>query len=183
MDLFEITNGHLYPSIHALMIEPFMSMWENDTSDGKENCIRDFRFIELVCSPKKSNAYHGYSSDIRPAKVAKEVYGDENYRMTDQIMLGIMKYKEMLSHDSPTYDMYESSLRAKEKTVNYFNDFDYNERTPHGSMVVKPRDISNALKAMPDDMKAIETMRDKVQQELLDTAKTRNSRKTGRYET
>ena len=117
MDLLEIINGQVQPSVHALCIEPFKSMWEADTSKGKESALRDFRYVELVCSPKKSNPFFGIEEDIRPAQVRKEVYKNENHGITSDVMRACMKYTELLEHSSPSYALLISSLKARSAIV------------------------------------------------------------------
>jgi len=182
MDLFELNNGIAYPSVHALLIEPFKSMWERDTSEDKTNVMKVFTYIELVCSPKKSNPFFGYSETDRPSKVKKEVYGDENYHTTDFMMQGVMKYKELLSMSSPTYPLLNAALMASDSLIEFLEDVNLSERTASGGAVIKPKDVTSALKEIPDVAKSITTLQEKVQGELIEEAKTRNQREVGQYE-
>ena len=105
MDLFIINNGILYPSPHALMIKPFKIIWENDNSEGNEESLRWFRYIELLCSPKKSNPYYGYTDkDLRAEKVKEEVFGDAKYEINMDLMMATIAYEELLQNSSPSYD-------------------------------------------------------------------------------
>lgn len=182
MELFEIRNNRAFPSVHALMIEPFKTIWEKDTDPEKANAVKLFSYVELVCNPRKSNPFMGYSEDKRPAKVKKEIYGDENKATTDFMILATAKYKELLTESSPTYELFDSGLNAKDKLVEFLNNFDLSERTNGGTAVLKPADITKALKEIPDVAKSIISMRDKVQTELIEDAKTRNQREIGQYE-
>jgi len=182
MDLFEIVNGRVLPTAHALLLEPFRTIWERDTSDGKGNAEKVFRYIEFTCSPKKSNPYLGYSEELRPRKVKKEIWGDEDKRDTDFMILGITKYKMLLEEASPTYALLNAALTAKDKLIHFLENFDLTERTNAGTAVIKPADITRALQQVPDVAKSILAMRDKVQAELVEEAKTRNQREVGDYE-
>lgn len=182
MDLFELNNGRAFPSAHALLIEPFKTIWARDTTIEKGNAIRLFTYVELVCSPKKSNPYLGYAEDIRPSKVKKEVYGNPDKEDTDFMILAVVKYKELLADASPTYTLLNAGLNAKDKLVTFLENFDLGERTQGGTAVLKPADITKALKEIPDVAKSINSMRDKVHTELIEEAKTRNQREVGQYE-
>lgn len=182
MELFEVINKHAMPSVHALMIEPFKSIWERDTSDEKGDSIRIFTYIELLCSPRKSNPFAGLSEEDRPAKVKKEVFGDENYQLPLDIMFAILKYKELLSDSSPSYDLYTSGLNAVHKLKVYLDNFSLDERTPGGAMVMKPKDLTSALRELPEVAKMIELARDKVHSEVADSSKTRSQRVIGLFE-
>lgn len=182
MDLFELNNGIAFPTIHALMIEPFKTIWERDTIDKKPNAIKVFTYIELVCSPKKSNPYLGYSEVERPRKVKKEVWGDPDKSDTDFMILGVVKYKQLLEEASPTYSLLNAALSAKDKLVHFLENFDLTERTNAGTAVTKPADITRALQQVPDVARSIMAMREKVQAELVEEAKTRGQREVGDYE-
>jgi hypothetical protein len=183
MELFEFSGEHVYPSIHALMIEPFKSMWENDTSDKHEACLKDFRYIELMCSPKKSNPYYGYTDvDVREKRVKEAIYKDENYGTTTDMLLGVMKYKELLENSLVSYGLFIDAVSGAEKLRDWLRAFDLAERTPHGAMVLKPRDVTSALKDIPELMKKLELSRTNLVAELREASKTRSDRETGFFE-
>ena len=182
MDLFEIINGKAFPTVHALMIEPFKTIWEKDTTNEKGHAIKVFTYIELCCSPKKSNPFLGYSEEKRPEQVKKEVYGDPDKKDTEFMVLGVLKYKELLAKSSPTYPLLIAGLNAKDELVSYLETFDLGERTQGGTAVIKPADITKALKEIPDVARSINSMIDKVHAELVEEAKTRNQREVGQYE-
>lgn len=180
--LFEVVNRRAVPSVHALLIEPFKTIWESDTTPEKTNATKLFTYFEFVCSPKKSNPFIGYAEEIRPKKVKKEVYGDENYRTTDFMILGVAKYKQLINEASPTNVLFDAALNAKDKLVNYLNTVNLEERTNAGTAVTKPADVTRALKDIPDVAKSILASREKVHSELMEDAKTRNQREIGQYE-
>lgn len=182
MDLFELNNNRAFPSAHALLIDPFKTIWERDSDHNKANAIRLFSLVELVCSPKRSNPFGGVSEDKRMAKVKKEVYGDENYRTTDWMILAIGKYRELLLIDSPSYDLYDAAINGKEKLVNFLREFDLNEKTNAGGLILKPKDITSALTDINRVAKELEEGRTKVNSELIEAAKTRGQREIGDYE-
>lgn len=182
MELFEIVNGYAVPSVHALLISPFKEIWNNDNSDNNVDSINTFTYIELLCSPKKSNPFVGYSEEERPAKVKKEVWGDEDYPLDTDTILAVIKYKELLSESSPSYDLYVSAVNAVQKLRKFLNDFEMDEKTPNGTLLLKPKDITNALKDLDEVSKNMEASRDRVHTEITQSAKTRNQRDIGDFE-
>lgn len=183
MDLFEVNNGIAFPSIHALIIEPFKGIWEADTDSGKGKAIKVFTYIELMCSPKKSNPFFGYSEKIRSSKVKKEVFKDETYISTSFMIQGVIKYKELLNIASPSYSLLNAALKAKDSLTQFLETVDFEERTNGGAAVLKPKDITAALKEVGDVAKKLEALRYDVLNELADDrTKTRNQREIGMYE-
>lgn len=182
MELFEMVNGYVSPSIHVLLIEPFKTIWDNDTSKNNIDSIKLFTYVELMCNPRKSNPFFGCSEDERPAKVKQEVWGNPDHPVDTDMVLAVIKYKELLSKSSPSYDLYVSGVNAVHKLRKFLDDFNMNERTPSGAMVMKPKDITNALKDLDDVGKNMELSRDRVHSEMITNTKTRNEREIGDFE-
>lgn len=185
MDLFELNNGRAFPSVHALLIEPFKTIWETDETKEKGNAILLFSYIELMCSPKRSNPFFGYSENVRPSKVKKEVYKDENYPDTMFMISGLAAYKELLANSSPSFDLLNSGLMAKDALVKFLNDTESllaERNLKSGAAIFKPADITNALTKIGAVTKELEAARDKVGEELKEASKTRGQREIGLYE-
>lgn len=180
--LFDIVNGELAITEFALMTKPFCDIWDLDTTPKKENAMRLFKYVTLVCSPKKANPFFGIDKRDRPAKVKKMLYGDPNYATTNFMMAATLAYEDYLKESSPTYPLLDSGLNACKTLEDFLNNFDLAERTPSGAMLLKPGDLTKALKELPDVAKGIVTMIEKIQYEMLEDSKTRNQREIGPYE-
>lgn len=180
--IFEINNMRAFPSIFALMIEPFKTIWETDEDIHKVNAIQLFSYVELLCSPKRANPFYAYGEKERPAKVKKEIYGDENYRDTNFMILGIIKYKELLTSSSISYPLLEDAMLARDELRRFLRSFNLDDKTAGGAMLMKPRDVTNALKDIEAVSTKLENHRAKVDQELIEASKTRNQREIGLYE-
>jgi hypothetical protein len=182
MDLFIIENSIAKPSEHALLVEPFKTIWEQDKSKTKAEAIKAFTYIELNCSMKKSNPFSGYSDVERPLKVAKEVYKDETYKATLVQIEAMKVYREFLEEASPTLSFYKANLKAAEILKANLNTIDLNERTNGGAAVTKPADVTRALKDAADVIKTLRELESQVNTELLEKTKTRGQRDIGEFE-
>lgn len=184
MDLFELAlhSKSVIPSVHALLIKPFKEIWENDFSIGKKDSIKLFTYVELLCSPKKSNPFSEYSEEERPSKVKLEVYEDENYPTTDTMLFATMKYKELLMDSSASYHLYVSALSTVHNLRNFLTNTDYTARTTTGAMRIKPKEVTSALKDLEDIERTLLLRKNNVERELKDSTKTRNDRVIGEFE-
>lgn len=187
MELFQVSNNKAVPSVHALLIPPFKQIWENDTSEFKEWAIKLFTYVELVCNPRKSNPFAGYTEADRPRKVKELVFGSENPEISDEereeIVYATIKYKELLLNASPAYALYVSAVKGVEKLKEFLDNFDPNERNEKTqALILKPGDYASALAKLNEVEKNMQTQRDKVQSELSDNTKTRNQREIGLFE-
>jgi hypothetical protein len=182
MDLFEMRDGVVYPSLHALLIEPFKGIWAADTTEGKFRTLRKFRYVELLCSPKKSNVFYNYSEEVRPEKVKVEVFNDKDYVLGDDVMQMTIKYKELLSSTSPYYEELLVSEQALAKIKTFLKNFNMDSRTNSGGLVLKPKEALSAIAELPEARDSVERIRAKVVADLKEETKTRNSREVGFFE-
>lgn len=186
MELFQIVNNRAVPSTHALLIEPFKSIWYNDDTEDKKEATKVFSYVELLCNPRKSNPFSGYSEQERPSKVKRLVFGEDNPELLDSMISEIiectMKYKELLQISSPSYGLYEDAALAIEKLRAFFREFNFDERTRSGGMVLKPKDVSDAITKVDIVAKNLQKTRDQLQMELIDETRTRNKREIGEFE-
>lgn len=187
MELFVIDGFIVRPSMHALLIEPFKSIWEKDDTETKEIAIKIFSYTEMMCSPKKSNPFRNEPLDTRSESVKIEVFG-ENYKdvitsdMEMMMINSVEKYKDLLSKASPIYSLLITSMKAIQKTRDFLENIDYNKRTNSGSLVLKPKEVMTAIQEIPETEKVISELFAKVGQDLEEQSRTRNEREIGDYE-
>lgn len=182
VELFDIDNGVLIPTTHALMIEPFKSIWNNDTDNDKINALNAFKYIELMTSLAKSNPYSGYDIDEKKYKVAEQIYGNKDYEVDDLIKDGIRVIENFNNEASESMSFYLALKKSVEELKSFLNNVDLNERTNAGSSVYKPADITNAGKQSVELLSNLTALKKKAQSELYETSKTRNNRDVGLFE-
>ena len=184
MEVFELEDGIVYPTKEILLIEPFKTIWEKDTSRQKEESIKIFTYVNFLCNPRRSNPYFDIDEKERSKHIKKEIWGDENYNHPDYLTIieAVVKYKSLLEIESPSLKLYLSAVQGLNELTNFINTVDLNERTAAGGAVYKPADITRAFKELPDTKKTIETLRASIHNELQEAAKTRGSREIGDFE-
>jgi hypothetical protein len=182
MSLFIVENNIAKPNMETLLITPYKEMWERDESKGKEIAIKEYTFIELMASKKHSNPYAGLSDNERFERLKLMLFTPE-WVMDKLIEQGLSLYVEFQQEASPTYSYYLSVLTATEKMKQFFNEFDMtekNERT--GLPVYKPSDITRALNDTDKVLQNIHNMKEKVEQELFETTKTKSNKTINPFE-
>lgn len=184
MQIFIIENNVAKPTPQILLIPPFKEIWERDSSRNKERALMDFTFIEFMCSPRKSNPFSGYTEDERGFKIVEHVFkGTPGYFPDELVKEGMLKYMEWLTEASPTYKHLRANKIAAEKTQAFFSQFSYEDKNPKtGLPVWKPKDITSAIKDAEDNIKTLDNLQKKVEQELFDSVKTRGMREINHFE-
>lgn len=174
--LFVVENSIARPNTETLLISPFKEIWERDKSKNKDRAIKEFTFIELMSSKKKSNPYAGYSDDVRYEKLKNFLF-DSKWDMDSLVEQGLAKINEFQEEASPTYQYYIDSLKAAEKTRKFLREIDLgekNERT--GNPLYKPKDITSAITDTEKIIQTLSVLKEKVEQELFDSVKTKGNK-------
>lgn len=179
--LFIVENSIAKPNTETLLITPFKEIWERDSSVDKERAMKEFTFMELMTSKKKTNPYAGYADEVRFNKL-REVLFTIEWEPDTLVEQGLIKISEFQKESSPTYSYYLSVLEATEKMKTFFTSFDINEVNDKGARVFKPNEIVMAIANTDKLLQNLHSMKDKVEQELFEQTKTRGMKQINPFE-
>lgn len=180
--LFEVVGEQVRPKTEILLVEPFKSIWERDTSEGKKEAHRDFTFIEFMSSKKRSNPYSGYSEEERLAKLGRKLYDDEALEIDPLIEEALAEVIKIQTEGSMTFQYYISLLSVANKMKDFFNNIDIDERNDRGVPIYKPADITRAIADVDKVLHTLHATELKVEQELYETERTRGNKEINPYE-
>lgn len=180
--LFTVENSIAKPNTETLLIEPFKSIWERDSTKDKEQAIKEFTFIELMTSKKKSNPYAGYLDELRMEKVVDYIF-DGDYKMDSLVEQALSKMVEFQTEASPTYNYYIDSLETAEKTRKFLKEIDLGERNEKtGALLYKPKDVTGAIRDAEGVIQTLALLKEKVDQELFESIKTKGNKEINPFE-
>jgi hypothetical protein len=184
--LFIIENNVCKPNPEVLLITPFKEIWEADADEHKGEAINKFTFMEFYASKAASNPYAEYDDRRRLEELSQQYLGECYFRYPQDVPLdlvhGISKIEEFQEEGSASMRLYKGNLISVNKMLEFLNDFDPSEKTMSGGLVIKPADITNNVAKAMDAMISLETMRKKVQQEMLESSKTKGGKQISSYE-
>jgi hypothetical protein len=186
MDLFVVEGNVVKPSVHALMIPPFSTIWEQDSDPKKSYAIMLFTYIELMCSHKKSNVFKGYPLSTRSAEIIKRLFpdADPNFIGLEVVEQGIEFYNKVQIEAAPIIQFYEAARVGAEKVTSWLTTFDMETKNPRtGLPLYKPRDITSALKDTYDVMNTLNSMEEKVYEQIFESVRTQKNKEINIFET
>ena len=180
--LFTVENNIAIPNVETLLISPFKEIWERDTTKEKEVAIKEFTFIELMISKKKSNPFAGYTDETRFDKLKLQLFSVD-WKPDLLVEQAMVKMVEFQREASPTYVYYVDSLETAERTRKFLKDIDLSERNDKtGNPLYKPRDVTSALIDTEKVILTLASLKEKVEQELFETTKTKGNKQINHYE-
>ena len=181
--LFVVDNSVARPNTETLLIEPFKSIWDRDTSKDKSRAIKEFTYIEFMVSKKKTNPYAGYDSVSRKKELKKLLDFSEDWGEDIHIVDALRKLEELQTEASPSYTFLVAAETAASKLKDFFLNFDMNERNPRtGAPIFPPKAISSSINDAEQNIRTLHNIREKVEQELFEATKTRSNRDINPFE-
>lgn len=182
MNIFIVENGIVMPTPEILLVSPFNKIWERDTTKKKEHALKEFAYIEFMCSYKKANPFIGFPPKDRHRKICESVLHNISYIPDDAVKRAMGLYRDWQENASPSLRFYKAVVKANEKLVAFAEVIDLNERDNKGSAVFKPSDITSITSKAYENLKTLTLMKEKVEQELFEVSKTRSNRQINAFE-
>ena len=180
--LFAVENGVAKPHNEVLLISPFKEIWDRDFTLDKEVATKEFTYIEFMTSKKRTNPYAGYDEDMRHDRLVEMLFTEE-WKPDLLIEQACAKVVDMQKNASPTYLYYIAAVTASEKMRSFFMTFDINERNERtGNPMLKPGDITRALNDTDKVLQNLNSLKEKVEQELFEQTKTKGNKQINPFE-
>ena len=95
MKLFDIQGGKVIIHSDALGIPCFKRVWDTDKPD-KEHATKVISYIVLM-NKWDSPYVQSMDEDSRELKLKKEIFNDENYKLTSEELICEEEYKNLLN--------------------------------------------------------------------------------------
>lgn len=183
MKLFEVNDGIVNPIPEVLLIYPYKDIWERDKSPKKVVASIEFAYIEFSCSYKKTNPYIDYPEEIRKEKIKEGLIRNlPDWNPDELVLKGIEVYKDFQTKASPSLMFYEAALTGVRKLQAYYTSLDMNKMNKQGTPINKPSDVARGLSLTGSVLSNLESLREKVEQELFDSNRVRGNRNVNPFE-
>lgn len=180
-EIFIVEGNIVKPTIEILLIPVFKEIWDRDTSNTKEYAMKEFAYIYFITTPKKTNPFYGYAEHDRHPEVVKYLFA--NYYSPDSTVQQAMNIrKEFYYKASANLTLLEGAKEAVDKLNKFLTDFDLNERNDKGVPIYKPKDITSALADTFNVMKTLNSLEEKVNEEIYESAKSKGNRDINPFE-
>lgn len=175
--LFEINGKAVYPKAETLLVSPYKEIWERDKSEGKEVALMEYGYMEFMVSMLKSNPYRDYPELKKDSIIRQDIVFLEDWNPDELIKRGMQKMVELQTEGSISYAYWMSNRKAIEKMIDFFNNFDIDERNLKSGMpIYKPRDITSAVADAEKSLSTLDALKSKVEEELYEKSKMRSDK-------
>lgn len=179
MKLFTVVDNNVHPTEEALNTYPYDEIWTRDTTPKKDLALREYAYIEFMCSPLPTNNFYGYVDEVvRSEKIIENKFSRDypNWEPDQLVMTGLDQFKEFLTNAAPNLIYYESNRIAQHRLSLWLRNINPDEVNDRGAPRYKPKDITSALMDCDTVMQRLDGMEKTVNQQLFDKTKTKGGR-------
>lgn len=175
--LFEINGKAVFPKSETLLISPFKDIWARDLSEGKENAIQEFSYIEFMTSMLASNPYREYAEEKKHDVLMREVMTILDWKPDSLVEQGMDWIINKQKEGAVSYLYWMANKKAVEKMIEFFNNFDIDERNMKSGMpVYKPKDITSAVSDAEKTLTTLNVLKKKVDEEVYQSIRNRSDK-------
>lgn len=169
--MFDIQGGKVILSTESLAIPPFRDYYNNSTD--KELALKEIEYIVFLY--KWNTPYEAYPVSERASKVAKDIFGEEHYIMSDALKVLAVRFREF--QETPSTRLLATSQNAAEGLMSTLEECSKNAMDVDTALKV-----TRILKDVGQVVKSLDIAMKQAKAEQLDTGKVKGGGIIGMYE-
>ena len=170
--MFDIQGDKIKFNIEDLAIPPFKDHYNN--AKDKQLALKEIEYV--VWLHRWNTPYEAYPLEKRPSVVAKDVFKDEKYIPSVEVMQLCERFKEF--QETPGTRLLSASQTAAEGLIAALND--YSKGNMDIDTAIK---VTRILKDVGNIVKSLDIAMKQAKLEQLETGKVKGGGTIGLYET
>ena len=170
--MFDIQGDKIKLSVEDLAIPPFKNHY-NDAKD-KSQAVKEIEYV--IWLYRWNTPYEAYPENKRASVVAKDVFGDESYKPSDEVVELGKRFLEF--QETPGTRLLTASQTAAEGLIAALNDYS------RGMMDIDTAiKVTRILKDVGGIVKSLDIAMKQAKAEQLESGKVKGGGVIGLYET
>lgn len=177
--LFDIIEGKVVLNADELSIPVFKKIYESDKSKGKKDSFNKISYIIFMY--KWDSPYMSYVDEYTREKIVKkDIFGDDNYKDTPDVIEAIKRFKDF--QHTFSLQFLEQNMEGAKKLMDFYKRIDWDETDRNGKPVYSSRDLAANLEKAGGILKSLEALRIQVRKEELETSRVKGGNVIDLYE-
>jgi hypothetical protein len=130
---------------------------------------------------KWDSPYMSYiDEEVRDRIIKKDVFGKEDYKLDDQIIQAIQRYRDF--QHTFSLQFLEQNVEGAKKLMNFYKRIDWDETDKSGKPIYSSRDLAANLEKAGGILKSLESLKEQVRREELETSRVKGGNIVDLYE-
>lgn len=165
-------NKKIIISPEALGLAFFKVLWSRDKTKEKENAYKDIQYVYYFSD--FNSPFFNNPPDQRDGLIKKYIFGDDDYKADDEVLLAIKSYEEITK--TPAMEMLDAVTIVIDKMKDYFKAVDLSS----GENEINK--VQAAVINMPKMIAAVNEAKEACRKESLGSTKIRGGATKGLFE-
>ena len=175
--MFDIQGNKIKLSPEDLAIPPFKDHYNN--AEDKSEALKEIEYV--IWLHKWNTPYEAYPIDRRASVVAKDVFKDENYKPTDEVLELAKRFVEL--QETPGTRLLSASRSAAEGLITVLEAYYNNLNTSHNYQDLDEAiKITRILKDVGNIIKSLDIAMKQSKAEQLESGRVKGGGVIGMYE-
>jgi hypothetical protein len=177
--IFDIVDGKVQINVKELTIPSFKKIYDSDKSKEKLDAFNKISYIIFMY--KWSSPYASYIDfDTRNKIVKKDIFGDENWEPDVLTKEAVIRYRDFQNNFSLQF--LEQNMTGAKKLMEFYTLVNWEEEDKSGKFKYSSRDLAANLKEAGNILKSLESLKEQVRREELETSSIRGGSQINTYE-
>jgi hypothetical protein len=177
--MFDIVDGKVVMNPEDLAIPPFKKIYDSDKSKDKEIAFKKISYIIFMYRWKSPYASL-LDEDLRSRVIKKDLFDNEEYELDTLMKDAIERYKQFIYTFSLQF-LDQNMLGAK-KLMQFYEMINWDDTDKSGKFLYSDRNLAANLKEAGNILRSLESLKDQVRKEELETTKIKGGNEVGLYE-
>lgn len=171
MKLFKYDQYKVTISEEALLLKPFKTLWDRDTSENKDKALKELAFIYFMKDPRSDYQY--LTNEEERATAIKEAEGISKKWKPDKAVQEAMNFYDSFKPVSAL--LLEDTRYAVDKLRMLLREIDLKEVDDKGRPVYTLNTITATIKQIPQLVKDLDDAEKALAQEMRTQGKARGT--------
>jgi len=177
--MFDIVDGKVKINADDLAIPVFKKIYDTDKSNDKTPSFNQISYIVFMY--KWNSPYAALiDEEVRDRVIKKDIFGDENYQIENIVKEAIPRYKQFIH--TMSLQFLERNMLGAQKLMQFYEMINWDEVDRTGKFKYSARDLAANLKEAGNILKSLESLKEQVRKEELETANVRGGNQINMYE-
>lgn len=181
MKAFDIEGGRVVFQPQFLAVPAFKKVWDKDKNKNKHKAYNELSYVVFLCDNTISNPYRNMAESLKEEVLKRDVLGDVDYKITDDLKSAIEKFNQL--KETTSSRLLKSAKIAAEKLSDYFeNKINFDDLDSNGKPVYSAKDLASNLGAIGKIIESLKKLEEQVLKEQLDGGTARGGAEIGDFE-
>lgn len=170
MKLIKFENHTITIEPEALLISAFKTIWNRDTSEGKNKALQEFGYMYFQLDPRSDYMFL-VDTEVRSEEIKRHTGLSKSWKPDKDLLKAMEEYKFLVQTSSSL--LLEDTKVCVDNIRSFLREVDLNKMDSNGKPVYPVKAIADTVKTIPHLIKELLEVERLVEKELEEKGRMR----------